>query len=149
MATHTFSAVLQRWGRTYGVDVPTDVSVEFGIGGHVPVVGTIHTVAFQSTLVPIGGARHRLLLNAAARTAADIIVGDSVEVSMAPDPSNRMPPIPDDLADALDIVSARSRFDSLPSAQRREMLLWIADAGRPEARSRRVARAVARVMEDV
>ena len=149
MATHSFSAKLERWGRTYGVDVPTDVSVALGVGGHVPVVGRVNGAAFQATLIPIGGARHRLLLDVSVRREADVVVGDAVEVSVSRDPSNRVPPVPDDLAAALDVVSARARFDSWPPSNQRETLLWIADAAKPETRARRIARAVARVMEDV
>lgn len=149
-APHSFTATLEQWGRTYGVEVPTDVSVALGIGGHVAVVGRVNGEAVQATLTPIAGARHRLLLNADVRAAARLRVGDSVEVVISRDPSNRVPPVPDDFAAALDILtSARQRFDNWPPSHRREILLWIADAVKPETRSRRIARAVARVMEDV
>ncbi len=68
---------------------------------------------------------------------------------MTKDPSNRVPPVPDDFAAALDIVSAKERFAALTDAQRREHLLWIADAADEGSRSRRIARAVARVVSDV
>lgn len=148
-APHSFSATLAQWGRIYGIEVPTDVSVALGIGGHVPVVGRVNGEAVSATLTPIAGARHRMLLNADVRSAAHLRVGNQVDVVISPDPSNRAPPVPDDLAEALDILtSARRRFDNWPLSHRREILLWIAEAVKPETRARRIARAVARVMED-
>jgi hypothetical protein len=149
MATHTFTAELERWGRVYGVAVPTDVSVALGVGGHVAVVGTVNGVDLSATLVPLPGARHHLLLNNEARDRVGAVIGDTLDVVLTKDPSNRVPPVPDDFAAALDIVSARARFDALPRSHRREYLLWIADAVKPETRSRRIARTVARVIEDV
>lgn len=148
MTTQSFSAPLVKWGRVLGVEVPTDVSVAFGIGGHVPVAGRVNDASFQGTLVPVGGARHRLLLNAAVRERAGIDIGDVIEISIAPDPSNRVPPIPDDFAAALDAVdTARDRFEQWPPSHRREILIWIADAVKAETRARRIARALARVMD--
>ncbi len=146
---NSFSATVEQWGRIYGIEVPTDVSVELGIGGHVPVVGRLNGEAVATTLTPIAGARHRMLLNADIRSTAGLSVGNEVDVVISRDPSNRVPPVPDDLAEALEILaSARQRFDNWPLPHRRETLLWIAEAARPETRARRIARAVARVMDD-
>ena len=141
---------MAQWGRVFGIEIPTDVSVAMGIGTPVAVVGRVNDVPVNETLVPSAGARHRLFLNAAVRKKAHIGAGDDVAVTIAKDPSNAVPSVPDDLADALDILSGgRRRFDAWPQAQRREILLWIADAINPEKRSRRIVRAVARVMEEV
>ena len=149
MTAHTFSGRLRRWGRLIGVEIPADVSVAMGIGGHAAVAGRVNGVEFRATLVPLPGARHRLLFNADTRGDASIAEGDAVEIVMSTDPSGRVPPVPDDFAEALEVVSARERFEALPAAKRREHLLWIADAIEPATRSRRVARAVARVVSDV
>ena len=148
MTVHSFSAPLVQWGRVVGVEVPTDVSVAFGVGGHVPVTGRVEGTPFRGTLVPMGGARHRLLFNAESRAEAGIAVGDSIDVTLSHDPTNRVPPVPDDVAAALDAIdTARARFEALPPSHRRELLLWIADAVKPETRARRIARALARVMD--
>ena len=141
---------MAQWGRVFGIEIPTDVSVALGIGTHVAVVGRVNDVPINETLVPSAGASHRLLLNAAVRKKAHVGAGDAVAVTIAKDPSNAVPSVPDDLADALDILSGgKKRFDAWPAAQRREMLLWIADTVNPEKRSRRIVRAVTRVMEEV
>ena len=141
---------MAQWGRVFGIEIPTDVSVALGIGTHVAVVGRVNDVPINETLVPSAGAGHRLLLNAAVRKKAHVGAGDALAVTIAKDPSNAVPSVPDDLADALDILSGgKKRFDAWPAAQRREMLLWIADTVNPEKRSRRIVRAVTRVMEEV
>ncbi len=97
----------------------------------------------------MGGARHRLLLNAETRKAARGRVGALLEFLIQQDPSNRVPPVPDDFAEALDVLTlAKERFDHWPPSHQREILLWIAEAQKPETRARRIARAMARVMED-
>jgi uncharacterized protein YdeI (YjbR/CyaY-like superfamily) len=53
--------------------------------------------------------------------------------------------VPPDLARTLDgEPSARAFFEALAPSYRRMALLWIADAKRPETRSRRIAELVAR-----
>jgi uncharacterized protein YdeI (YjbR/CyaY-like superfamily) len=50
---------------------------------------------------------------------------------------------PDDLADALDRVpTARTAWDGFPPSARKQMLWWIATAGKPETRTRRIAKIV-------
>jgi uncharacterized protein YdeI (YjbR/CyaY-like superfamily) len=51
---------------------------------------------------------------------------------------------PDDLAGALDAsAAARTAWDAFPPSARKQMLCWIATAGKPETRARRIAKIVA------
>lgn len=51
---------------------------------------------------------------------------------------------PDDLADALDASpAARTAWDAFPPSARKQMLWWVATAGKPETRARRIAKIVA------
>ncbi|HKA85664.1 MAG TPA: YdeI/OmpD-associated family protein [Acidimicrobiales bacterium] len=50
---------------------------------------------------------------------------------------------PDDLSDALDASpSARAAWDGFPPSARKQMLWWVASAGRPETRTGRIAKIV-------
>ena len=50
---------------------------------------------------------------------------------------------PDDLADALDAsLSARTAWNGFPPSARKQMLWWVASAGRPETRTSRIAKIV-------
>ena len=73
------------------LDVPADVSDAFGVRGHVPVVGTADGAELTATLVPVGGGRHRLFLNGAVRGAIGKGAGDSVEIRIRLDRSDRTP----------------------------------------------------------
>ena len=73
----------------------------FGVRGHVPVVGTADGAELTATLVPVGGGRHRLFLNAAVRDAIGKGAGDLVEIRVRLDRSDRMPETPANLREAL------------------------------------------------
>ena len=83
------------------MDVPQSVSEAFGSRRWVPVVGTADGIDLTATLVPRGGGRHRLFLNARVRDAAGKGPGDSVEIKVRFDPSDRIPDMPADLEAAL------------------------------------------------
>ncbi len=147
--TKSFRGEVTRQGANYAVAVPSDVSISFGAKGHIPVVGTINGHPLRATMVPAGGGRHRILLNAEVRTALQVRVGDTVSFMLQPDTTSREVPVPDDFAAALESVAgARHAFAALPPSHRKEILVWISDAVRPDTRARRIARAVAHVMQD-
>jgi hypothetical protein len=147
--TRSFHGEVTRQGVTYAVAVPSDVSIAFGAKGHIPVVGTIDGHPLRATMVPAGGGRHRILLNAEVRTALQVRAGDTVSLTLQRDTTSREVPVPDDLAAALDAVAGASRaFAALPPSHRKEILVWINDAVRPDTRARRIARAMAHIMED-
>jgi hypothetical protein len=146
--TKSFTGEITRQGVTYAVEVPSDVSISFGAKGHIPVVGTVNGYPLRATLVPGRGGRHRILLNAEVRTNLHLRAGDTVEFMLQRDTTSREVPMPDDLAAALESVAgARRAFAALAPSHRKEMIVWINDAARPDTRARRIARAVAHVMQ--
>ncbi|NIS81617.1 MAG: DUF1905 domain-containing protein, partial [Anaerolineales bacterium] len=72
MEAEEFFAQIYKLGINPCVDVPTRVSEAFGVRGNVPVVGTLNDVEIRSTLVPIGGGRHRLYINTDMRKRANV-----------------------------------------------------------------------------
>jgi uncharacterized protein YdeI (YjbR/CyaY-like superfamily) len=57
--------------------------------------------------------------------------------------------VPDDLAAALDArPPARTNFDAFPRSARRAILAWVAQAGRPETRRRRIEETASRAERD-
>lgn len=148
MRTQRFTATVHRRGVDFAIDVPEEVSLAFAAAGYVPVVGTVNGVSFRGALVAAGGGRHRLFLNAAVRGEAEVGEGDDVALAITRDTTSREPPTPDDLNAALDAVAgARQRWEACSPSTRREILVWIGDAKNPETRARRIARAVAHVMD--
>ena len=95
------------------LDVPAAVSDAFGMRGHVPVVGTADGTELAATLAPVGGGRHRLFLNNAIRRAIGKDAGDSVEVRIRLDPSDRTPETPPELREALAEEGATAAWEAL------------------------------------
>ncbi len=122
------------------LDVPALVSDAFGLRGYVPVVGTADGVELTATLVPIGGGRHRLFLNGAVRGAIGKSAGDSVEVRVRLDRSDRTPETPVDLQEALAEDGASAAWEALAPSRRKELLVWLADAKREQTRAARIGR---------
>src|SRR5580693_2400269 len=70
-------------GGPYYVSIPASVSRAIGRRGVVPVVASVNGVAeVHASIVPCGGGRHRLRLNAATRDAADAELGRRLSVRL-------------------------------------------------------------------
>ena len=145
---HRFMGVLYELPTNYAhimnvaLDVPTAVSAAFEMRGHVPVVGTADGVELTATLVPVGGGRHRLFLNAAVRGASGKGAGDPVEIRIRLDRSDRTPETPLDLREALAADGASAAWEALAPSRRKECLVWLADAKRDQTRAARIGRIV-------
>ena len=124
------------------LDVPAAVSDAFGVRGHVPVVGTADGAELTATLVPVGGGRHRLFLNAAVRRAIGKGAGDPVEIRIRLDRRDRTPQTPPELQEALAEGGATAAWEALAPSRRKECLVWLADAKRDQTRAARIGRIV-------
>ena len=124
------------------LDVPAVVSDAFGVRGHVPVVGTADGAELTATLVPVGGGRHRLFLNGAVRGAIGKGAGDSVEIRIRLDRSDRTPETPADLREALAENGASAAWKALAPSRRKECLRWLTTAKRDQTRTARIGRIV-------
>ena len=101
-----------------------------------------------ATLVPVGGGRHRLFLNTAIRGTIGKGVGDSVEIRIRLDRSDRTPETPADLREALAEDGASSAWEALAPSRRKECLVWLADAKRDQTRAARIGRIVQTAVEE-
>ena len=154
LGEHRFVGVLYELPSNYShimnvaLDVPESVSAALGARGHVPVVGTADGAELTATLVPIGGGRHRLFLNSAVRSAIGKGAGDSVEIWIRLDRSDRTPETPPDLLEALDEDGATAAWEALTPSRRKECLVWLADAKREQTRADRMGRIVRIAIEE-
>lgn len=145
---HRFVGVLYELPANYShimnvaLDVPVEVSDAFGVRGYVPVVGTADGAELTATLVPVGGGHHRLFVNGAVRGAIGKGVGDSVEIRIRLDRSDRTPETPADLREALAGEGASAAWEALAPSRRKECLVWLADAKRDQTRAARIGRIV-------
>lgn len=88
------------------------------------------------------GGENLVGLNRAARDAAGVAPGQTVEVRLEVEREARTVEVPPDLAQALEAAGAADAFAALAPSHRKEYLRWIAEAKRAETRARRVAEAV-------
>ena len=139
-----FESTVYKLGINPIVDVPERVSERFrenARAGRVLVHGTLNGVPIRATLVPAGGGRHRMYLNAGMRAAAGVGVGDTARLEVRPCASEE-PPVREEIYAELDsIPGARAAFDALTVPGRREWLRYIDDARTSKARLMRVRKA--------
>jgi hypothetical protein len=115
---------------------------------HVPVIAIVDGRSARTSMVSAGAGRYRLPLNTALRKAARADAGDVVSVELRLDRASRSLPVPPDLRAALQKhATARRTFEKLPPGLRRQFLLWFGAAKSPEARTRRLERAIDHLLE--
>jgi hypothetical protein len=143
-----FTARIDKVGINPCVDVPESVSQAFGLRGSIPVQGTVDGHEFRSTLVPLGGGRHRLYINTAMRKGAGVDVGDTVTIEVELDTKPRMLPEPAQLSRALrDNPAAQTAWDALTPSRRKEILSYLNWLKRPESLQRNVEKTLAQLLE--
>ena len=138
-----FEAEIYKHGINPCVDVPAQVSEAFGIRGNVPVVGSLEGVEIRSTLVPIGGGRHRLYIHTDMRKRANVDVGDRVHLELQLDTQPRAVPMPDQLARALEEnQAAKGAWEALRPSRRKEILIYLNWVKRPETLERNIRKTI-------
>lgn len=144
-----FRAAIYRVGPNYCVDVPVEASRALAgdpPSRHPRVEGLANGHPFRTRLTPRGGGAHRLFLGGDVRAAAEVGLGDTVEVEAWPAAPPPEPALPADLASALDTLpGGLEAFESLTEAQREGMLAFLGRARTAETRARYVERMVGEV----
>ena len=143
-----FRATVELGGKTAtGIRVPAEVIDALGSHRKPAVRVTINGHTYRSTIAPRGGA-FLLPISAENRNGAGVQAGDAVDVEIELDTAPREVTVPPDFAAALeDHPAARRFFDGLPYSQRQWFVLGIEEAKKPETRTRRIEKAVARLRE--
>jgi len=138
----SFSAVIYEVGQNRCVDVPPEAVFGRGVST-VPVVLTVAGRSVPTNLLSRGDSQFRVFVNTDLRNAAGADTGDTIDVEIRIDISNREPDIPAMLAAALQATEwGMTVFNGLTVNQRREIVRFINDAKRNETRAKRVARAI-------
>jgi hypothetical protein len=128
--------------------VAPEVATALGGLKQMRVVGRLNGIPFKSNTYPWKGIGLYLGLHKATRQQAGVAVGDEVEIEVARDDRPRVLELAPELEQALDAEPGlRARFDALSFSRRRALADPVSDAVRPETRSARVEKAVARLRE--
>jgi hypothetical protein len=144
--TKRFRAVLEKDtdSSATAIAIPFDVEKAYGSRGRVPVRGTLNGFAFRSSVFPMGGGCHWLVVNRDMREGAKIKAGETISVMMERDDEPRVITPPKDFARALAAnKTALAAWDKLSYTHRKEYAKAIEEAKKPETRARRIEKAIA------
>jgi hypothetical protein len=125
------------------VTLPASVSTSIGRRGIVPVVAIVNGIAeVHASIVPSGGGRHRLRLNAATRDEAGARLGERVELELRVDEAPVAEAVPMDLARALRDAGALDTFARFPVGKQNHIVGWVEAAVKEGTREKRIAKTV-------
>jgi hypothetical protein len=134
-----FTARLERVRTLYGVAIPAAVSRAIGRRGPVPVVAKVNGIAtVQASIVPRGGGRHWLRLNARTRADVKAKIGAPLKLVLRVDDHPLAKPTPPDLARALRDLDLVATFERFPVGKRNHIIQWIEDAVADRTREKRI-----------
>ena len=127
-----------------GVDLSDDDLAALGGGVRVAVAGTIDGSPFRTRAFRMRGVQgirfNKEILRAAGRAP-----GDRVVVELWRDDEERTVDVPADLASALAAAGLREAFAAFALTHRKEWVLWVDAAKKPETRDRRITQVVDQV----
>ena len=125
---HQFTATIYKFSSNpsfYAVNVPDDISADWGRRVMIPVKGTVNGCEWRGTLLPNGSDGHRMVLNGQIRKQTRIGFGDTVEISVEFDQVSRDAIMPKALADALRENDLLDAFNALSRTKRNAALKWL------------------------
>ena len=128
--------------RECAIFFPYDVEEEFGTRGRVPVKATFDGIPYTGSLVKYGSPQHMLPLINTIREQIGKNVGDTIEVTITRDESERDIEIPEEFAKLLKKEKLLASFERLSYSHRREYIRWITEAKREETRQKRLAKSI-------
>ena len=129
-------------GRNTGIPVPDDVVEALGAGKRPPVVLTIGSYDYRTTVASRDGT-FIVPLSSAHREASGIAGGDEIEVEIAVDTEPRTVEPPADLAEALTAnPAAAAAWERLAPSHRKAHVEALESAKAPETRARRLEAAL-------
>jgi hypothetical protein len=147
MGTMKFLASVEPPEPMRGLEVPAEVVAALGGGARPRVIITVNGHTWKSRIAIMRG-RNLIGLSNANRQAAGVAIGDEVEVNVEFDPETPTVTEPADFARALDADPvARAAYDRLAYSHKREHVLAIEGAKKPETRARRIEQALATLRE--
>ena len=141
------SAVVLNGKTATGIPVPPEVVDALGGGKRIKVVATIADHSYRNSVVSWGDG-FMLSFGAEQRAATGLEAGDRVTLDLVRDEAERTVDLPNDFAAALAAdTSAQAFFDGLSYSQKRWFVLGLADAKKPETRSRRIEKYIGMLSE--
>ncbi|HTC95702.1 MAG TPA: YdeI/OmpD-associated family protein [Terriglobales bacterium] len=146
----SFKATLVRDNGVLGwviVDIPFDVHKAWGMGGRPKVKGEINGFAFRTSLFPVRGGGHFMLVNKKMQAGARAFAGAVAQFRLEPDTEERTVTVPAELKRLLAQDRALSRwFERLNYSIRKYLCNLIREPKSAEARVRRAEQMAERLL---
>lgn len=122
--------------------VPKSASAALPTRATTTVEGLINGHRFRAVLEPDGQKSHWLKVDKKLREAAGAEVGDTITLEIAPAAEEMEAKVPPDLRKALSAApAAKALWSEITPVARRDWILWITSAKKPETRARRIGNA--------
>jgi hypothetical protein len=122
--------------------LPAAASARLPTRGSTTVEGHLNGQPFRAVLEPDGQKSHWLKVDRKLLVAAGAEVGDTVTLEIHPAAQEMEANVPADLRKALaGVPAAKALWKQITPVARRDWILWITSARKPETRARRVANA--------
>lgn len=125
-----------------GVLFPYDTQAEFGTKGKVPIHATFDGLPYTGSLIKYGFPQHTLHLPKAIREQLGKTPGDTINVVVWKDESERILEVPEPLLALMKKEGLLTFFESLSHTHRKEYCRWVTEARKEETRARRLEKAV-------
>ena len=110
--------------------------------GHIPIKGTINNIPYKQTLVRYSG-EWRLYINTTMLKNSPRRIGETIEVTIEFDPSDRtIKPHPQLVAALDNHLEAKAKFDNLTPSMQKEMVRYISSLKTEKSRNRIIERAI-------
>jgi hypothetical protein len=123
--------------------IPFNVEGVFGTKARVAVTGTINGFPFRNSLLPEGDGTHAIPINKELQAGANVRSGDTVDVVIERDTTERVVDIPHELeAQLTSAPAARAFLESLSYSNRKEYADWVGSAKQEPTRLQRAEKAV-------
>jgi hypothetical protein len=142
-----FTAVIKRntevANSSAWIEFPYDLKEMYGVGNLVPFQATFDgRVKYQGSLAKMGGPKAMILLRKDVRAELDKAPGATVGVVIKLDDKPREVAVSADVKKALQTAGLWEMFGRLAYSHRKEYVIWIEDAKKPETRAKRIQKMV-------
>lgn len=139
MSAIHFEAKLFKIGSWTILRLPGSASVKLPTRGMTMVEGTVNGFQFQAALEPDGKGSHWFKVDKTLREAANVAVGDTVELAIESTKEWPEPTVPADLQNALAAdPRARSLWVDITPKARWDWVRWVKSTKNPQTRKRRI-----------
>lgn len=143
MKTYKFKATIQPADHGHGfVFFPFDTKEEFGTRAQIRVKATFDGVPYAGSMVKYGPPQHMLPVVKSVLEKIGKGAGDSVDVALERDESERSVEVPDEFGRAMKKAGVLAAFEKLSYTHRKEYCRWITEAKKAETRQNRLSKAV-------